>query len=45
MEKISLVFVDSTTKLVEVEMVEKATSEKAIEIFRKVSLIHGLHKE
>ena len=34
--------VDATTKWVEVEMVEKATSEKTIEILRKIFATHGL---
>ena len=34
--------VDVITKWVEVEMVEKATSEKTIEIFKKIFATHGL---
>ena len=42
MGKMFLVLVDATTKWVEVEMVEKATSEKTIEILRKIFATHGL---
>ena len=42
MGKMFLFHVDATTKWVEVEMVEKATSEKTIEILRKIFATHGL---
>ena len=42
MGKMFLVLVDATTKWVEVEMVEKATSGKTIEILRKIFATHGL---